>query len=208
MVSKGDYVSALASWKDAKGKVDDFLYWHNLGSLYLQLGRYPEARLALERAQLKTLYSLATQEKLTVVEEKLSAQELNDSWTDYANGALAYLGPMKLWLLVLILVLPFVWMFRLQVSKRFMIVTCSLIALPLVFVAWFQFSSASFVALAPQELYDGPSKIFRTGRSLAAGTKVLVREREGWWFVVYPPSAQGWVVKGDARSVGALWGIE
>ena len=140
LVTKGDYDSALAQWKNAQGKVDDFIYWHNLGSLHLQMGQYPEARYALEKAQQKTIYSSATQQKLELIEERLSSGQLNESWSDYLNGALSYLGPMKLWILVLLVLSLVIWPLRLRASKRFLTTMLALLMIPVGFALWFQFS--------------------------------------------------------------------
>ena len=208
LVAKGDYKAALKAWIQAKGEVPDFQYWSNLGLVQLKLENYPEARYAFEKAWLKTIYSSSARRNIELIETKLPDGVQKNSWQDYGNSLLLNLGPLKLWILVLILILPLVWLIKKQLSRNFQIFTGVLILAPFLFAVWFQVSTGAFVALKEIELYDGPSQIFRTGRLINPGMKVLVREQDDWWYVVYPPAATGWVSKAQAKTAGELWGIE
>lgn len=206
-VNRSDYASALQTWEGAKGKVDDFLYWYNLGVVELKLDHLPRARLALEKAALSTLYSSEVSQQLDLVQTRLSStQDAGDTWEDMLNAGMVGLGPLKLWLLALLLVLPFVAMIRISASRRFLAVCGVLSAFPLALVTWFQFSTVAFVVQTPQPVYDGPSDVFETGRQLVPGHKFLARQRGDWCFIVYPSSAQGWVKWGPQLAAGELWG--
>lgn len=188
--------------------MDDFLYWYNLGTVQLHLGQYPDARYSLEKAQLETLFSRRTSHQLSLVEEKIDRPTPPEKLVDHLNLGLLYLGPLKLWFLALLIVLPIVWLIKVQAPRLVLGLYGLLGLIPVGLALWFQMETGALVALKPIELYDGPSKIFLSGRNIAPGTKVLVREREGWWYVVSPSSASGWIPSTPDLRNGQLWGLE
>lgn len=209
LVAKRDYQAALNLWQSAKGEVDEFLYWHNLGLVYRELGNLPQARLAFEKSKLKTIYSSATAHQLELMNEVLPPEGSNESWYDHVNSALINLGPTKVWLLALMLILPFVWLIKAsELSRKMITVTLGLCTFPLWFALWFQLSTSAFVLQTPQNVYDGPSKIFQSGKVLPAGLRVMARESNDWWFIIFPPAGVGWLPKHEALRSGELWGME
>lgn len=208
LVAKGDYNTALNILTKAKGEVSEFQYWSSLGLVQLKLENYPEARLAFEKASLQTIYSSSLKKNMEFLEEKIPDGGQNSTWADYGNSILLNLGPSKVWILSLMLVLPLVWLVKTHMSRTFLIFSSVLGLIPILFSLWFQLETGAFVARSQLELYDGPSQIFRTNRLISPGMKVLVRERDNWWYVVYPPATTGWISKDNAKSVGELWGMK
>ena len=68
---------------------------------------------------------------------------------------------------------------------------------------YFYFNQFSYVvALNPQAVFEGPSKIFSQSTSLPIGSKLLIKNsKKNWAEVLSPVRASGWIEKRAFKSL-------
>lgn len=153
-----------------------------------------------------TLYSPETERQLQLVKERLAIDE-SQSWGAIAGNAVVTLGPAKLWFLALLVTIGFVLCIRRSWSTRYRIVWSLCAVVPVLAMTLFQLRTVAFVALRPIEIYEGPSKVFASGRALTAGARVLGTIENQWVKVSDGNGQFSWLAREQvALNAGWLWG--
>ncbi len=202
---KDDLAGALSVWEEAHGRVDEYVYWSNLGTLKFAMGQLPEARVAYEKARLHTLYSDSLERQVKVLEERLEIPSPSSSY-DATAQAMWGAGPLKIWIGCLLLAsLAAFAAFHASTRLARALWGCS-VALPLLIALWFQSSTSAVVVDRQIEAFSGPSAVFHGGAIIPAGSKVWLWDAGGWWRVVGPGWARGWLTKDQLSSAFWLWG--
>lgn len=199
LIRGGQTPQAITLLKQNQQSIEPFLYWRNLGMAQLQMENLPEARYSMEKAKLEVLIPFNTSSLMHTIETRL-ALPAPQGWSDAALGAAVELGPVRIWIVTLLISCAIL----VTVRNRFSGLLLCL--LPAVFALWFHSSTASFVILRPTELFDGATHVFGAAKILPAGLKVLLIKEDGWWRVIYPSFASGWIPRENSGSIGVLWG--
>lgn len=171
------------------------------------MGELPQARLAFEKSQLATLYSNSSQNQIALTKEKLSLDESpQEGISEYFYSGVAYFGPVKIWIAVLLVILPLLYGWKVRWKKKLWITCGVLVLIPLTLALWVQFKTNALIVLEPIAIYDGPSNVFFTDRKVEAGKKLLITWRDNWGSIIHPPSSRGWIKKPTEQQATFLWG--
>ncbi len=168
-----------------------------LGSFYMKLDSFAVARYHFEMAVAKGNLSPAVQNNLDFVLQQMGLSAYGNHWFERLVDTLS-MWPFEIWatLSVVMLALSF-WKLRQrwQHGSRIFIVTLWLLSLVPQLVYWGVFAPrVHAVVLEDIPLYEGPSAVFSSAKTLRAGQKVIIDGgSEGWSFVTFPNVWRGWV---------------
>lgn len=168
-----------------------------LGSFHMKLENFAVARYHFELAVAKGNLSPAVQNNLDYVLQQMGLTAHAPQWFDRTVDTLS-MWPFEIWatLTLILLALSF-WKLRArwQHGSRVFAISLWLAALVPQIVYWGVFAPrVHAVALEDIPLYEGPSALFSSVKTLRAGEKVLIDGgSEGWSFVTFPSVMRGWV---------------
>lgn len=197
---KGDYSSAIELQKKLG---EDFSLGHlyyNLGTLNLKKGDMAAGRYYLELSKKYDFNSSMVAHNLGVAKKSLEVAEIGteDNYLNkFVNFGLEASGANYLTLtLLLTLVSILIWRTRF-VKKKIILFSIFLISfIPYGFYQFYLSDIKFAISLNVSEIYEGPSEIFEKIGSVRPGEKVLVgEENNGWLYISYPKSLNGWVNK-------------
>jgi hypothetical protein len=197
---KGDYDAAIQMQKEMGETFSPGHLYYNLGTLNLKKGDMAAGRYYLELSKKYNFNSSMVAHNLGVAKKSLEVSEIgteDNSLNNIVNYGLEASGANYLTLtLLLALISLLIWRMRF-VKKKVLILSLFLISLFPYGFYQFYISNINFaISLNVAEIYEGPSEIFSKIGSVRPGEKVLIgEENNGWLYITYPKSLNGWVNK-------------
>ncbi|MBY0517744.1 MAG: hypothetical protein K2P81_12610 [Bacteriovoracaceae bacterium] len=205
-LNKADYQAAIVKLQSAKDQIDPYVYWYNLGYAQLQTGEFSKARYSFEKSRYLTLYSDATEKQLDQVREKLSIQSNSSLKANIVDMAIS-LGPIKLWCVNLLFIATLLLLIKKTWGPKKIAFTLFSILAPCLALIYIQTQTIAAISFETMNVFEGPSEIFATGRTLQPGLRFL-----GWkddnWIKVYDENSQLlWISQEEMKNkAGLLWG--
>lgn len=197
-----NYKDAAQYLIDNKEAFSSGIYNYNLGTVYLKLEDFAQARFYLEKALKEGNLDSATLNNLNYTKVKLDVDDLTTSTLipdKVVNffSSIPQVGYISISLMFILIGLLIIRLYEVQ-KKRALILILAISLAPLIFGKLYVDDMTKAIALKNISLYEGPSKIFSEKGEVKAGSKVILGEsKEGWIFVEFPVSLAGWIEKKD-----------
>ena len=195
---EADYKSVEKKLRQNKSAYADGVYYYNIGTLHIKRGEIGLGRYGLEKALSHGFQSPQVFHNLDLVREKIQVEDISSSSLFNYGGLeklkmFSFENYLSLTLGCLIFL---VWLMRFKfleskVRKTFLV----LFALsPLLFQMFFLNKLTFAVVLKKSLVYEGPSRIYSKVFELDEGSKILLGQKSGKWYLISsPPQMRGWV---------------
>jgi hypothetical protein len=196
-----DYAKALGFLESHEKDISPGLWHYNLGTVFAQMNKYPEARYHLLKAQRQGLSNKSVQVNKELVESKLEVAkyERSISTTDHLYRAGMYLSDGILSTLGLLFILAAIWSMR---KKSFLTLSGFGLAIATILgLNWWMKSWPLQIVIKPQIIREGPSSIFSEVGELPVGILVIATEKGGWKKIFYPSRYTGWVINDGLKEL-------
>lgn len=196
------YKDAAQYLMDNSKSFDSGIYNYNLGTVYLKLEDYANARFHFEKAIQEGHVDSALLNNLSYAKVKLDVDDLSSSTliqdkTMNFFSNVPQVGYLSVTLFLILAGLLLVRFYEIQ-KKRFLVLFFVFSLIPLFFGKIYVDDMTKAIALNNISLYEGPSKIFSEKGAVKAGSKIILGEsKEGWIFIKFPVSLAGWIEKKD-----------
>lgn len=203
---EADYKSVEEKLRQNKKAYTDGVYYYNIGTLHIKKGEIGLGRYGLEKALVHGFQSPQVFHNLDLVREKIQVEDISSSRLFNYGG----LERLKMFSFenylsfTLICLITVVWLMRFKfleskVRKIFLIlIVCS----PLLFQNFYLNKIKFAVVLKNSQVYEGPSKIYSKVFELEEGSKILLGQKSGKWYLISsPPQMRGWV---EEKVIGKL----
>lgn len=196
---ESQFDEALGWLQKNKEEMDSFVYRYNLGVVYAKKQDLPRARFSFEKAKSEIFFDSSLNHNLSSVVQKmgLTAIENPGRWQDYPYYLNTLVPQSFVWVVAFVLASIFLVIAR-KASKLRLIIGSFVIL---------SFGGAKFLidSIYPQyifieevKMYEGPSALFDTGRTIPAGAKVMAfKKDESWAKIVYPEGFVSWIMIDD-----------
>ena len=195
---EADFNGVENELRQNKEAYSDGVYYYNIGTVHIKKGEIGMGRYGLEKALANGFQSPQVFHNLDLVREKIQVEDISSSsFFNYGGIERLKMFSFENYLSFTLLCLIFaVWLMRFKflesiVRRTFLIL---LVCTPLLFQT-FYLSKVSFaVVLRKTQVYEGPSKIYSKVLDLEEGSKVLLSQKSGQWYLIAsPPQMRGWV---------------
>jgi hypothetical protein len=197
---KGNYDEAIKKLIISKKDFHPGQFHFLLGTLYVKKGNYAAGRYNLEKSlnegyiNTKVLHNLVTTKAQLAIDDLSTSPYFYDKTINFALDipSQAYFS-LSLVFVFIVLILR-----RLKFFKRKLIlVLVLLISFTPMGIKYFYVDKINYaINLENTTIHEGPSKIFPESGKLKAGTKFVIGERDGDWFLIKNPiNIAGWIQK-------------
>ena len=198
--ANGKYEAGIDLLVDNRDSFDPAQFHYNLGTFYAKSNNMAAARYNLEKSLLSGAVGTEVYHNLRVVKSQLAVEDISnspfikDKLVD--KGLTAPGGSFLLLTLVLILLTLLMYKFKV-VQKSYVLAIALIISIVPVSIDKLYLGNLTYgVALERVNVYEGPSEIFDSVKSLEPGSKVIIGKiKKGWFFISNPIDASGWIKK-------------
>ncbi len=180
-----------------------------LGSFHMKLDHYAVARYHFEMAMSKGAAGQTISHNLEYVLLKLGMASSHSVGLIERTIETISLLPFEFWATTSILLLAIsLWnlRFRWKHGSKLLVVAIWLMALIPQGIYWGVFKNqVAAIVLMETPLYEGPSAVFSSPKTLRAGEKILIdKNKDGWSLIVSPSFLSGWVESQNLGFLGRL----
>ena len=195
---EADYNGVENELRQNKEAYSDGVYYYNIGTVHIKKGEIGMGRYGLEKALANGFQSPQVFHNLDLVREKIQVEDISSSsFFNYGGIERLKMFSFENYLSFTLLCLIFaVWLMRFKflesiVRRTFLIL---LVCTPLLFQTFYLNKVSFAVVLRKTQVYEGPSKIYSKVLDLEEGSKVLLSQKSGQWYLIAsPPQMRGWV---------------
>ncbi|MBG07578.1 MAG: hypothetical protein CME68_02395 [Halobacteriovoraceae bacterium] len=195
---EADYKSVEKKLRQNKSAYADGVYYYNIGTLHIKKGEIGLGRYGLEKALSHGFQSPQVFHNLDLVREKIQVEDISSSSLFNYGGIerlkmFSFENYLSLTLGCLIFL---VWLMRFKFleSKLRRLFLILLVCIPILFKTFYLNTLKFAVVLKKSQAYEGPSKIYSKVFDLEEGSKVLLSQKSGkWYLIASPPQMRGWV---------------
>lgn len=197
---KGNYDEAIKNLIISKKDFHPGRFHFLLGTLYVKKGKHAAGRYNLEKAVSEGYVNTKVLHNLVTTKAQLAIDGLSTSPSFYDKSInLALDIPAQAYFsLCLIFVFFILILKRLKIlRKRSVLILAFLFSFSPIGIKYLYVDKISYaINLENTTIHEGPSKIFPESGKLKAGTKFVIGERNGDWFLIKNPlNIAGWVQK-------------
>ena len=203
---EAEYKSAENKMLKNKAAYSEGVFYYNLGTLHIKKGEIGLGRYGLEKALTHGFQSPQVFHNLELVREKIQVEDISSSGFFNYGGIerlkmFSFNNYVSFTLLFLIFI---VWLMRFKfleskIRKAFLVL---LACVPILFQVFFLDTLIFAVVLKKSKIYEGPSRIYSKIYELEEGSKVLLSQKSGkWYLIASPPQLRGWI---EEKMVGKL----
>ncbi len=193
---------------ESKSEWDPSQFHELLGSFHMKLDHFAVARYHFEMAMSKGAIGPTLSHNHDYVLQQLGVS--SGYYSTWMEKTLDFLNlvPFEIWvsLSLICLALSF-WRMRQRLAlgnKTAIIVFWLLALIPQIFYCGVLEGRSTAIVLQEAPLYEGPSAVFESPKTVRAGEKVLIdKSSDGWAFIVSPQVLSGWI---ESKSLGFLGG--
>ncbi len=194
---------------ESKSQFNQAQFHELLGSFHMKLDHYAAARYHFEMALSKGASGQTIHHNLEYVLGKLgimSHYSMNFFERSYETVSLL---PFEFWAAISLLFLAIaIWnlRFKWKHGSRFLVITLWLAALIPQGLYWGHFQpQVAAIVLSETPLYEGPSAVFSSPKTIRAGEKIIIdKNKDGWSLIVSPKFLSGWVENQNLGFLGRL----
>ncbi len=197
---QGRVAQALELYKKIQAPYPSVFY--NSGLCHYALEQYPEALVALRKAQRlgnRELYKKASH-AVVLTQKKMGVSETSSFFETALKVHTMLPGDWMRFLFLLVLGLFSVMVFLGRSTPRFLMMGVLLLLITGTscgYDYWFSQQQYGVVIAKGAFVYTGPDKQFHKVAEIPAGQQVKVVEQDHSWYKVYFPAGQGWVEQAD-----------
>ncbi len=195
---EADYNGVENKLRQNKDAYSDGVYYYNVGTVHIKKGEIGLGRYGLEKALIHGFQSPQVFHNLDLVREKIQVEDISSSgFFNYSGIERLKMFSFDNYLSFTLLCLIFVvWLMRFKflepkIRRVFLIL---LVCAPLLFQTFYLNKISFAVVLRKSQVYEGPSKIYSKVFELEEGSKILLSQKSGKWYLISSPSQmRGWV---------------
>lgn len=198
LYSNQNYSDGVELLLETRGDWNPAQFHELLGSFYMKLENYAAARYHFELAIQKGGVTQAVVHNLEYVLQQMGL--ITSTKESLIERVLEFFSqmPFEFWATISLAFLACaVWRLRSRWfhGSRFLIIMLWLLALLPQGLYWGIYESrVTAIVLAEGPLYEGPSAIFDSAKTVRAGEKVVISKNdEGWAFISSPEVLSGWI---------------
>ncbi|MFY7992712.1 MAG: tetratricopeptide repeat protein [Bacteriovoracaceae bacterium] len=205
-----DYQKAL-DWLEKNPSVFGSETWHyNLATTYGQLGELAEARYHFEQSYQLGKRDEKMAESLKWIHKQGEADrwETLSSWTDYVYKFLIYRPQYFFSQLTLVFLALGFGLYAIKKFKKKGLGLFMILALISTSLGYIVSDNKLVVTKTAVEIYRGPSQIFDF-QEVPAGVMLFLKPYGTQYKVLYPSSAEGWILKQPQYEIrqGSIWDL-
>lgn len=194
---------------ESKSQLNQAQFHELLGSFHMKLDHFAAARYHFEMAIMKGATGSTLQNNLDFVLSKLgmTPQASINVFQDFYQS-LALL-PFEFWATISVLILSLAfWNIRRKWkygSKALVIVLWLAALIPQGLYWGYYQQQVSAIVLQETPIYEGPSAVFTSPKTIRAGEKIQIdKNSDGWSLIVAPQYLSGWVESQKLGFIGRL----